>query len=478
MLAAGYTLLVVSWAIANPPFAAPDEPAHYLRAVAVGGGSFEGSATVQVPRGLWTLGEPACNKFEPDRSAACLDALSPTKEETSVVGDAGFYPPLSYVLAGVASRLADDFRDADYMARIATAAMSSALFFVTALLVYSSAIGPASLLGLLVAATPMVVFLTSVENSSALETAAGLAFAAGLLRLLRDEKPVPTWVWVAVGTTGLLMTLSRSTGIIWLAFDVSIACALLGGRRLLALSRSHRRAFLATTTALVCAAGVNRAWERTYGSDVTRAGPIAYPWTDKVREAFGQFDRLAKEWVGVFGWLDTPLPVGLQLFWIAGGIALVVGALILGRLRERLVLTGALLLACLAAVLLSATLRAGELGGDIQSRHLMPFLVMIPLLGGHIVTRARSGSRALDALFPMVALAAAFAQALAWYYNARRHAVGVDGPAFFFADPDWAPPLGWAPWGLVALGGASLMVLSARFRLGSDRLAWSSPRDA
>jgi hypothetical protein len=42
-------------------------------------------------------------------------------------------------------------------------------------------------------------------------------------------------------------------------------------------------------------------------------------------------------------------------------------------------------------------------------------------------------------------------QAVAWYCNARRSAVGSEGPWFFFPSAEWQPPLGWGLWCALAL---------------------------
>jgi hypothetical protein len=38
---------------------------------------------------------------------------------------------------------------------------------------------------------------------------------------------------------------------------------------------------------------------------------------------------------------------------------------------------------------------------------------------------------------------------LAWYFNARRHAVGTRGPVWFFSRSAWSPPGGWELWAAV-----------------------------
>ena len=103
-------VLLLSWAMTNPPFASPDEPAHYLRAIAVGGGSVAGAVTVDVPAGLGASTDAACNAFLTNASAACLDDVRATDRATRQETAAGPNPPLAYLLPGVVARQASDLR--------------------------------------------------------------------------------------------------------------------------------------------------------------------------------------------------------------------------------------------------------------------------------------------------------------------------------------------------------------------------------
>ena len=54
-----------------------------------------------------------------------------------------------------------------------------------------------------------------------------------------------------------------------------------------------------------------------------------------------------------------------------------------------------------------------------------------------------------------------FFHLFAWYWNARRHAVGLDGVSLFFERAEWYPPGGWWFWALLMIIGVVLLVLSA-----------------
>jgi hypothetical protein len=460
MAGIAYSVLALSWAMTNPPFASPDEPAHYLRAVAVGGLSLRGNIDVDVPAGLWTTRDPACNKFLPDEPASCLEGLATTDRELTVASAAGLYPPLAYVLPGALARLESNPQDANRAGRLALVAISSVLFILAAFLLWSPEASYLSLIGLTVAMTPMVIFVSSMLTNSATETAAGLTFAATIVRLARPGRS-ESWVWVAAAVSGGLLTVVRTTGILWMTFDVALYCILVGWLGLRETFRRDRWWVVGVAAVLAAAAAANRAWEATYGTAVTQEGPLEYPWRDKVGEALSRLPRLGAEWVGKFGWLDTTLPKAAVLAWLGLGAAMVVVALVVGRTRQRVSLVTALALALGIAVILSATLRAGELGGNVQARHLMPFLVVIPLVAGEPIARAAMQWRRSRVALAIVLCCTTTIQFVAWYVNARRQSVGVDGSLFFLADPEWTPPLGWPFWLVVTVSALALLLGSA-----------------
>ena len=127
-----------------------------------------------------------------------------------------------------------------------------------------------------------------------------------------------------------------------------------------------------------------------------------------------------------------------------------------GSWRERpvlLALAGSALAGCVA---LSAVLLA-TVGDPTQGRHALPFLVAVPLFAGEVLFRHRAMLPPPATRWGLLTLGglAGVGQAVAWYWNARRQAVGIDGPLLFVGVAEWAPPLGWWPWmAVVAVAGA------------------------
>jgi hypothetical protein len=456
LLCAGYLVLLVSWAQSNPPFAAPDEPDHYLRAIAVAGGAVRASEEVRVPAGLWSEQVLACNKHQPTRTARCLDAVRPTATRVGADSRAGNYPPVFYALPGFAVRASSTPTSANVTARLVVALTSAFVLAAAALLLWDARARLVSVIGLVVAVTPMVMFVSATLSSSALEVSAGIAFLASLVRLTRG--PTLTLAWAATATFGSLLILSRSAGVLWAALGAILIVALVGIGTASNLARSSRRAAQFTAGALVAAAAANRLWEHAYGSDVTQVGPLSTPWYSRIPEAVGEFGRLASEWVGVFGWLDSYMPVSAHLAWFLMIAAIAALALTLGETRERLTLVAAMVLSVVLAIVVSATFASGDFGGGAQARHFLPVLVSIPLLSGEVVDRNRDRiARPTILAVTTITVIAAIIHAVALYANARRHAVGADGPWLFASSAEWTPPLGWgATFGLAALGAGLL----------------------
>jgi hypothetical protein len=113
----------------------------------------------------------------------------------------------------------------------------------------------------------------------------------------------------------------------------------------------------------------------------------------------------------------------------------------------------------------------------MQGRYLLPLGVLVALLAGETLVRnqARLAAFPVPAFVLLLAVGAAAVHLLAWYWNARRFAVGIDGPLWFVPHAEWAPAAGWWPWLLAALAGSALLVAAASpwvARLGGQ------PRDA
>jgi hypothetical protein len=482
LVLAGWILLSLAWVMGNPPFAGPDERSHYLRALAVGGGDIitehrpeaargeterelawnrNFAYEIDVPAGL-APPEPGCWISNPEADASCFaDFRPPANATTTVTPAVGSYPPLVYALPGIAARTADGPVAANRLARLMNALLSLTLLWVALRMAWSPDTGPLSLLGPLVAVTPMAIFCASVLNGSGPEIAAAIAFATSSLRLRRDPSCARSvGVWAGLGASGAVLALGRTSGP---AFVLLIALAVLslGGFGLAwRFLRGRAAVAIAAVLAVAGATVLNRVWEHAHGAHADTGFANLRAVLD---DAVGEWWRASSELIGKFGFLEYRLPWLVYVVWFAAGFALVAIALRVGGGRERLTLAAAVAAALLAPMLLWIY-AIRQTGVGLQGRHVLPLLAVVPLIAGELIRAHAEAlgqglrSRLLTAIPPLVGAI----HLVAFYWAARRAAVGTDGPLLFFTDAGWSPPLGWVPWLVIALAGAAAITFAPR----------------
>lgn len=478
MLLAAYAALGLAWVFSDPPFSGPDEAAHFLRAVGISDGALIGARTNAPPLGVDAAQQQttaretravvvpprlsptafSCEIDDPSISAACTEhAVENTTSirETTYVGT---YEPLPYVLPALVLRAAHHASGALRLARLAVLATWLALLSVAIWMLWDASVGPGSLIGILVAVTPMVVFLGASMTDSSDEIMASLAFFAVLVRLGRtSERAAPRKVWMLAAVCGVLLALSRPLGPVWILFDVLVAVALVGAHASLEVLRRQRNAALATAGTIVVAVALNRYWETTYEPHVVISLlPGLHTLTAGARElraALGDF-------VGNFGYRNVPLSPIAVCAWGLAAAAVVAVALFTGTRTTRLALAGCLFIAVAFPIyFFAASLR--YVGFGLQGRYVLPFVVTVPLTAGEMLrrTRHRPAASRTRRLLPPVALIAGIVQLSAWWTDAHRYAVGTGGPTWFLGAPQWSPPAGWLPWAALAFAGSLLIAL-------------------
>jgi hypothetical protein len=479
-----WALLLAAWAIGNAPFAAPDEADHYIRAYGISEGRLIGTADPSARVGAnaaqiaWTARaarvvslptgfDPRPLSREPvdKRStgsttliSARLDAHSHRASALTTVGN---YQPLPYLAPAALLRAGSSAQNALRLGRLAQALVVLALLAVAVVALRDVANPLLSLLGPLLAVTPMTLFCGASLGGSGAENAAALSFLACLLRLCRPGAAAMARWWIGAALSGAALALSRAASPLWLALAILVVLTWSGRcDHLVTGVRSHRPAAYVAAGVLALAVALNRTWEAIYGSRVSiDASNLHAGLSAGVREWWKALPDL----VGKFGYLDVKLPLIVSLTWFALVLLLATVAFAVSISRERrviaLMLAGGLFgPAVFYALLIRPT------GFGLQGRHVLPALVALPLLAGETLTRHRHRIRAawLHALTRAVPIAVATMQAIAWYVNARRYAVGDSGPTWFPGHATWAPPGNWSPW-LVAVALAGLCLCTMVF---------------
>ena len=325
------TVLSGLWAIANPPYAAPDEPAHVKRAVALDHGELTGknpspqllrrlgndnsSLVVRVPE-AYTIPEPGCFAFYPDVSAACLHGGGSTRDVETVT-TAARHPPAYYAVVGLASLVHAPGSGAVYLMRLIGAVITGA-FVATAITALQRTPAPRLVAtGLLVAITPMVLFVGGTVTPSVPEIAAALAlWVCGLALVSQTNERVDKRLVTAVGISASVLALSRQLSPLWLGL-IALSMLVLASRDSL---RNLARSSWARLWALVVAACTlaQIGWVvvvKPLDASLLGRKRIDVPNSEIVRTSLGATSSRYREMIGLFGWLDTPSPALTYLLW-------------------------------------------------------------------------------------------------------------------------------------------------------------------
>lgn len=495
LLAVSLTLLTGAWVIANPPSAAPDEVVHYIKALGAGGGQLVGKApparmhavVSSETSALIRSGEPAtsavkiatwqwrtsrvftvpasslstgfnCNEQQEAVSWECLAAGRPTpRTSTEFLSYVGTYPPFVYVPSGLLARASSNPDTKLLLGRAGMAALSLILLIAAMMVLWEQETGLLSLVGFLLAVTPMVVFISSALTASGPEVASGICFAAALIRLSRSPRP-SRWFWATFVFSGIVLALSRELGPEFIVMQLLATALVLGWRRIPSVFRCRRAAVASIMVVLACVIGVY--WDLHFNvHPPLSVGAILAVIPSSIKE----FAAITRQEIGDFGVLDSPLPWPAYLIWlILLGVVLVLAVRVSQRaVAKRFTLLVVAVVAC--TVLLTASQR--QTGFSFQGRYVLPIFVLVPLWAGELVRRnaARVSVPTSARLVVGITGLVGTIQALAWYANGRRVAVGIDGSWLYAFTHGWQPPLGWIPWTGIVLISLALYAVAARW---------------
>jgi len=471
---------MVAWVFSAPPGVAPDEYHHYLKAIAAGRGNIvpnerpppfqrHQELPEQTNKALKWMGQQtrivsipsrlspdvfSCRGI-PDRVAPCPHQDAPPNATVEKQTYVATYPPLAYVTAGVFMNQANSGNQALYIGRIVMAILSAGLICLASFTLWDQSKGWFSVAGLVASVTPMVIFVSASLSSSGLEIASAICFFSAMLRLSRGDGTARTWV--TAGLSAAILANIRELGPVWVVVGIAILIAWVGPRAALGAFKNGAKPARIAAAIVVLAIALSLAWQLQIEPHPILK--ISVFLRDLIPN-WGYLRAVAIEEIGVFGPLDTFLPSWAYSIWGLVLTALMVSALLAGTARQRLVLLGLSLLTLVVTMGFDAVQRA--VGFDAQGRHLLPFVVAIPLAAGEIITQRWEVVRRFLTRRISLLLGGTVATMyiFAWYTIARRYSVGLRGPIIFLKRQAWAPPLGWIFWGLVACTGAALIAAS------------------
>lgn len=450
--------MIAAWSLGMPLMSSPDEPSHVVKAAAVvrgqlGGelgaapvdGTEPGAPTyVDVPSDITDSEDLACYRFTDEVPADCqpdLEARQPGLVPAKTY--AGQYPPLYYVLVGWPSLILQG-EPAVYAMRLVSGLLCGAMvLWGVRTLARGTGRGDA-IWASAVALTPMCLFIFGSVNPNGLEIAAGFAFWAACLELGR-RATVRTSVVVQAAVAGSVLVLVRTSGPVWALLIAAVCLLAARPEALRALGRA--RSVWWAGAAAVAASAAAVAWIVTHQDIVTTTG--LYPQFSAPRLVVAVMllatPSFLEQMIGDYGWLDTPSPFPTTQAWSAVTATVVLIALAMPGFRRRRAALVALL-ALVVAVPIALSIPTAEAAGIIwQGRYVLPLAVGVPLLAVPLLATASRPTALLwrrMAVF-MIALLA-IGHVFAFYWAARRYAVGAEG-VWLTLHPDWSSPIGFLP---------------------------------
>lgn len=335
-------LIAVSWSLSIGRYGGPDEPAHVVRAAAVGRGELGGDTVpsmasgfrvVEVPATLAT-GTPSCYRHDARIPATCAAGHRATGTVRAATA-AGINPPTYYVAIGVPVHWLGDSADTTWY-RVVAASWTAAWILVAAFA--SRPLRSSQRLAFALIVPPAAWFLGGVVNPSAWEVAACALAWIGVARVAARPGAVAVADagWIGVGAAIAISV--RSVAVLWVA-TMAVVLAILTLRRV----RWTRCAAAAALGPIALAVACVLVWNRWIGLELhDDRTATADGLLTRVRTSLAGTRETLHEMVGTLGWSEYSAPGVVQALWWAGAATLLVLAWRRGRRhRAALVAWGA-----------------------------------------------------------------------------------------------------------------------------------------
>ena len=323
-------MLGLAWVLATPLFAAPDEPAHVVRAASVGRGQLLGTtppkdqlvppigdaATVVTAPGIYrSANNVACYVWQSKTPAGCF-WFAGSRAETHVETYVGHHSPAYYAPVGFLSRVLRPGVGQVYLMRI-IGMLAIAALLASALETLRRTLVPMwAGTGFAIALSPMVLFLGATVSPSGLEVGAAIGvWVHGSVLAREADGGVDPRLVDRLGIAASLLVLARALSPLWVAVVGLVLVVLTTRAGLRALVHSRRVRIWAGVLA-VCAA--TQLWWYAYGHPLSHfvGTPVHESGLALVRTSFGKSGDTLREMIGVFGWLDTRAPGVTYLVWL------------------------------------------------------------------------------------------------------------------------------------------------------------------
>ncbi|NNN03857.1 MAG: DUF2142 domain-containing protein [Acidimicrobiaceae bacterium] len=449
---------LATWSLTDPLVSAPDEQSHIITAVARDHFSVatptagnKVTVTVTVPASIaYTTVYPDCWHFYTQIPATCSQPFPTSQTPTLITTYTDHYPPLYYTLVGVASWFSET-TGGIYAMRLISSLLGALMLGLAAYAIAKWSRRRGLWLGVVASLTPLTWFLSSSVNPSGFEIMTAICFWT-LIAIWGLDHPdeVPRRLATWVGVVASVFVLIRGLSPLWVGLGALSLLTLVGPVRLFRQVRESRHLQIVAGSVFLLTL-VATAWIITQGT--LNILPVGAPVTKNaslltiLHDVLGTVQFWIRESVGVLGWVDTTLPHEVYLAWYFVIPLILVVALLRGQWNQRIVVAALAGLAVAIPVTL-VTLHARQLGVVWQGRDSMPLavgaVIMASAVATPVVTRAKHVVQLAEVAMTggLIALFS-WENALSFYTNLRRYAVGRDGPATFFLHHlGWSPPIG------------------------------------
>ncbi len=450
-------VLIVTWVVATPRWAVPDETVHVFKAFGTAHRQLLGHEIVTDPPTPSNfrrfdgpielgVGDLRCYFYKPNVPAGCDVGADP-----NLVSSAARYPPYYYALVGGGARLVGESTNV-HAYRVASALLCSVGLVIAFALIRRSKSRRLTPL-ILVTLTPMALYMMCSVNPNATEIAGFIMIWAMVVRLCTDDE-LSKNMTLAMSATAAALVLSRPISAVWLVCLAAVVMIAVDPQRRREFFRWPYLVRLVVPLAISVLASIvwlNYAKFEVGNEQVASAMPLG----EVLRFSIEQWPEYYRQTIGVLGWLDTRLPTVTYVGWSVA-LALVAAIHLIRSTARNWLTLAALVAAWLVLPLAINAFTAADAGLTFQGRYSLPILaglVFLPMLD----VRHRQWIAPTNTLMYAALAFVSIAEVAGFWQMLRRFSVGANGKIWLSGDLGWSP--GVPPMLLVVLNAMMMIAL-------------------
>ncbi len=412
---------LLSWALASPVGASPDDDYH-MTSIWCGGGTDElckpglADGEMLIPKDLLTN----CYAFHPENSGACSRTASSELVNSSRGNFAGGYPPVFYAVLSIFASSAIDssiLLMRGFNALLFVSVVSLLFFLLPRKLRAPYAWGTAITL------VPLGMFIVpSVNPSSWAVLSAATLWASLVAYFTAKDRKKQVSFGVIASFAVLVGAGARSDAAVYACLAMVVAV-------ILTAERSRRYAIKAILPVILAVMAIIFFFMAGQSSVVSLDTSPDNGSVDSVTLALANLVLLPELWTGALGttglgWLDTAMPGLVWVSTLAVFFAFVFWGL--QRMGARKALALGLVFASLVIIPLYVLVKDQVMvGAGVQPRYIYPLLI---ILAGVALWRLKGRNLQLTRFqLSVVTILLTVANSVALHTNIRRYVTGIDG---------------------------------------------------